>query len=103
MDMEDVPDMSINITVPIHLKCGPMRRKPKVLTSLPGTQAFPMATPDVTGDLMMARVFIQSYQFPKNASSAAETVPRQQQKRSCASHRKQSRRHLKMDIHSVKY
>ena len=63
--MEDVPDMSINITVPIHLKCGPMRRKPKVLTSLPGTQAFPMATPDVTGDLMMARVFIQSYQFQR--------------------------------------
>ena len=89
MDMEDVPDMSIRKPVSTHPKCGPMGRKPTVLISLSDTQVYPMATPDATGDSMMTWVFIQSYQFPENASSAAETVSRQCQNRNCTHLRKQ--------------
>ena len=73
VDMEDVPDMSIRKPVSTHPKSRPMGRKPTVLISLSDTRVYPVATPDATGDLMMTRVFIQSYQFPENASSAAET------------------------------
>ena len=85
---EDIPNMSIRKPVTLLIKCGPTRLRLKVLTRLPGAQAFPMVTPDATGDLLIAWVFIQSYQFPENASSAKETVPRQHRRQSCTHNRK---------------
>ena len=74
--------------VSTHPKCGPMGRKPTVLISLSDTRVYPVATPDATGDLMMTQVFIQSYQFPENASSAKETVPRHHRRGSYIYNRK---------------
>ena len=87
VNTEEVPNMSIGKPVTL-MKCGPTRLRLKVLTRLSGTQAFPMATPDATGGLLMAQVFIQSYQFPENASSAKETVPRHHRRGSYIYNRK---------------
>ena len=72
-DMEDVPDMCIREPVSTHMKCGPIRRKSLVLTNPPGTQVYPMAAPDATGDLNDGMGFLQSYHLPQNVFSAAET------------------------------
>ena len=75
-DTEDVPDMCIREPVSTHMKCGPIGRKSMVLTNPPGTQVYPMAAPDATGDLNDGTGFLQSYQLPQNVFSAAETSVR---------------------------
>ena len=73
-DTEDVPDMCIREPVSTHVKCGPMGRNSVVLINSPDTQEYPMAAPDATGDLNDDTGFLQSYQLPQNAFSAAETT-----------------------------
>ena len=62
MSMEEVPHMSMGKLVTLLTKCGRMGSRPKALIRLLGAQVFPMTTLDVTGDFLMTRVFIQSYQ-----------------------------------------
>ena len=50
-----------------------MGRKSVVLINPPDTQVYSMAAPDATGDLNNDTGFLQSYQLPQNALSAAET------------------------------